>query len=180
MTKQAPPVLNWLTIWSCSSWKLLLKHLNEPLILKRKFFFGQISLNFLNSLNTGFNSNCDSTVSVTATSQTGKNIFCLSAWWKKIFKTHLHISENVINICVINGLSLSPAINKNVFLFFITWPTDYPQWPQILLHHFSWHKIRIGLRRANTNQIGSGHPYFQISYFTYYKNIVSGKNILYH
>ncbi len=85
MTKQAPPVLNWLTIWSCSSWKLLLKHLNEPLILKQKFFFGQISLNFLNILNTGFNSNCDSTVSVTATYQTGKNIFSVCLPDEKIY-----------------------------------------------------------------------------------------------
>ncbi len=60
--------------------------------------------------------------SVTATSRTGEHTHTHTqtksyAWWKKYLK-HVHILENVVNICIINDLSYPPATQITRMHFF--------------------------------------------------------------
>ncbi len=41
------------------------------------------------------------------------------AWWKKIYLKHVHILENVVNICIINDLSYQ---NQNQNQNELYWP----------------------------------------------------------
>ncbi len=34
------------------------------------------------------------------------------AWWKNIYLKHVHILENVVNICIINDLSYPPWVTR--------------------------------------------------------------------
>ncbi len=36
------------------------------------------------------------------------------AWWKNIYLKHIHILENVVNICIINDLSYPPATHPQI------------------------------------------------------------------
>ncbi len=48
-----------------------------------------------------------------------------------MYLKHVHILENVVNICIINDLSYPPTNNQNVFFIIIIWPAYYPQLPRI-------------------------------------------------
>ncbi len=48
---------------------------------------------------------------------------------EKKYLKHVHVLENVVNICIINDLSYPPATHPQIIRmhFFITRPADYPQ-----------------------------------------------------
>ncbi len=70
-------------------------------------------------------------LTLAALSHTHTNeIVCLM---KKKYLKHVHVLENVVNICIINDLSYPPATHPQIIRmhFFITRPADYPQHPRI-------------------------------------------------
>ncbi len=76
---------------------------------------------------------------------------------EKMYLKHVHILQNVVNICIINDLSYLRLthLQKNRMYFFITQPADYPKRPRCLctslLCRYQQHHWVVGCQVEETN-----------------------------